>query len=142
MLINVKWYGRFFGMKYADLSIQLLNRKLKNIKESGATTVAVACPACMMQIGGEDGTNIKLGGVLGVFMALDLFRSFWEMMLVRQRIGAVNTVTVRRQIPDQRRHQILHLHPVSGSIMLVAILGLVLTSPWLPACLPLTIRPC
>ncbi|WP_196599232.1 L-lactate dehydrogenase (quinone) large subunit LdhH [Pectinatus frisingensis] len=52
-----------FGMKYADLSIQLLNRKLKNIKESGATTVAVACPACMMQIGGgidKMAPNIKI----------------------------------------------------------------------------------
>ncbi|WP_196594433.1 L-lactate dehydrogenase (quinone) large subunit LdhH [Pectinatus sottacetonis] len=41
-----------FGMKYADLSKQLLNRKIDNIKQSGADTVAVACPACMMQIGG------------------------------------------------------------------------------------------
>ncbi|MDQ0203835.1 L-lactate dehydrogenase (quinone) large subunit LdhH [Pectinatus haikarae] len=41
-----------FGMKYADLSVQLLNRKIHNIKESGAQTIAVACPACMMQIGG------------------------------------------------------------------------------------------
>lgn len=42
----------FFGMQYAELSQQLLNKKLANIKDSGATTVAVACPACMMQIGG------------------------------------------------------------------------------------------
>lgn len=41
-----------FGVRYAELSVQLLNRKLNHIKETEAKTVAVACPACMMQIGG------------------------------------------------------------------------------------------
>ena len=41
-----------FGVKYVELSMPILKDKIKNIQESGATTVAVACPACMMQIGG------------------------------------------------------------------------------------------
>ena len=41
-----------FGMKYKDISLRLLSRKLENIKDSQADIVAVACPACMMQIGG------------------------------------------------------------------------------------------
>ena len=30
----------------------MLNEKVKNIQDTGATTAVVACPACMMQIGG------------------------------------------------------------------------------------------
>lgn len=41
-----------FGMKYQEVSIPMLNEKVKNIKGTGATTAVVACPACMMQIGG------------------------------------------------------------------------------------------
>ena len=41
-----------FGMKYQEVSIPMLNDKVKNIKDTGATTAVVACPACMMQIGG------------------------------------------------------------------------------------------
>ena len=41
-----------FGMKYQEVSIPMLNEKVKNIKDTGATTAVVACPACMMQIGG------------------------------------------------------------------------------------------
>ncbi|TCS80895.1 L-lactate dehydrogenase (quinone) large subunit LdhH [Pectinatus cerevisiiphilus] len=58
-----------FGMKYADLSVQLLNRKLHNIKESGAQTIAVACPACMMQIGGgldKNAPEIKIKHIADV----------------------------------------------------------------------------
>lgn len=41
-----------FGMKYQEVSIPMLNEKVENIKATGATTAIVACPACMMQIGG------------------------------------------------------------------------------------------
>ncbi len=41
-----------FGIKYAELSAPILKQKIDNIKDSGAQVVAVACPACMMQIGG------------------------------------------------------------------------------------------
>lgn len=41
-----------FGMKYQEVSIPMLEEKVKNIKDTGATTAVVACPACMMQIGG------------------------------------------------------------------------------------------
>lgn len=36
-----------------DISLRLLSRKLENIKDSQADIEAVACPACMMQIGGS-----------------------------------------------------------------------------------------
>ena len=53
-----------FGMKYQEVSIPMLNEKVKNIQDTGATTAVVACPACMMQIGGgldkaETGINTK-----------------------------------------------------------------------------------
>jgi L-lactate dehydrogenase complex protein LldF len=41
-----------FGMKFPELSLPILNQKIQNIKNSGAGIVAVACPACMTQIGG------------------------------------------------------------------------------------------
>ena len=41
-----------FGMKYSNISLRLLGRKLDNVKNSEAQVVSVACPACMMQIGG------------------------------------------------------------------------------------------
>jgi Fe-S oxidoreductase len=41
-----------FGVKYKEISMPLLDEKIDNIKNTGAKTVAVACPACMMQIGG------------------------------------------------------------------------------------------
>lgn len=41
-----------FGMKYQEVSIPMLQEKVNNIKNTGATTAIVACPACMMQVGG------------------------------------------------------------------------------------------
>ncbi|HWR37864.1 MAG TPA: LUD domain-containing protein [Patescibacteria group bacterium] len=41
-----------FGIKYAELSMPILKQKISNITDSGAEVVAVACPACMMQIQG------------------------------------------------------------------------------------------
>ena len=44
-----------FGVKYSEISLPILQEKITNIKETGADTVAVACPACMMQLrGGMD----------------------------------------------------------------------------------------
>jgi iron-sulfur cluster protein len=41
-----------FGVKHTDLSMPILKQKLTNIQDTGAEVVAVACPACMMQIHG------------------------------------------------------------------------------------------
>ncbi len=41
-----------FGVKYSEISLPILKDKIDNIKATGADTVAVACPACMMQIRG------------------------------------------------------------------------------------------
>lgn len=41
-----------FGIKYTELSMPILKQKIENIKDSGAEVVAVACPACMMQLQG------------------------------------------------------------------------------------------
>ncbi len=56
-----------------------------------------------------------LGGVLGVFMAVDLFLFFffWEMMLVPMYflIALWGHSVTDGKSPDQRGHQVLHLHP-------------------------------
>ena len=52
-----------FGMRYAEISLPMLKEKLNNVKNTGASTVAVACPACMMQIGGgldQDLPDVKV----------------------------------------------------------------------------------
>ena len=41
-----------FGVKYATLSRPILKQKITNISHTGAEVVAVACPACMMQLRG------------------------------------------------------------------------------------------
>lgn len=41
-----------FGVKYSEISRPILKDKVSNIKATGADTVAVACPACMMQLRG------------------------------------------------------------------------------------------
>jgi Fe-S oxidoreductase len=40
------------GVKYSEISLPMLKEKVNNIKASGAATVAVACPACLMQLRG------------------------------------------------------------------------------------------
>jgi len=41
-----------FGVKYSEISKPILHDKLENIEDTQADIAAVACPACMMQIGG------------------------------------------------------------------------------------------
>jgi iron-sulfur cluster protein len=41
-----------FGVKHVDLSMPILSQKITNIKDTGADLVAVACPACLMQLQG------------------------------------------------------------------------------------------
>lgn len=41
-----------FGVKYSEISLPMLKEKIDHIKNTGAKTVAVACPACMMQLRG------------------------------------------------------------------------------------------
>jgi len=58
-----------FGVKYSEISLPILKEKLENIKNTGATTVAVACPACMMQIGGgldQELPNVKIKHVADI----------------------------------------------------------------------------
>ena len=58
-----------FGVKYSEISVPMLKEKIGNIKNTGATTVAVACPACMMQIGGgldQQAPNIKVKHVADI----------------------------------------------------------------------------
>jgi L-lactate dehydrogenase complex protein LldF len=52
-----------YSLKLPELSAPILERKLENIKDTGATTVAMDCPGCVMQIrGGLDklGSGIKV----------------------------------------------------------------------------------
>lgn len=45
--------GGAFGMKFPELSLPIVDKKIENIKASGADIVAVGCPACLMQIRGS-----------------------------------------------------------------------------------------
>jgi iron-sulfur cluster protein len=44
--------GGSYSMKLPEISAPILQRKLHNIKATGATTVAMDCPGCVMQIRG------------------------------------------------------------------------------------------
>ena len=55
--------GGSYSMKLPEISAPILERKLKNIKETGAPLVVMDCPGCVMQIRGgidKDGAEIKV----------------------------------------------------------------------------------
>jgi iron-sulfur cluster protein len=50
-----------YSIKFPEISVPILERKLKNILETGAEVVAVDCPGCLMQIaGGLDQKDSKI----------------------------------------------------------------------------------
>ncbi|MDD5100945.1 MAG: (Fe-S)-binding protein, partial [Syntrophales bacterium] len=50
-----------FGVKYAELSMPILEQKMKNIRDTGAEIVACACSGCMVQLQG--GLDKQVPGV-------------------------------------------------------------------------------
>lgn len=55
--------GGSYSLKLPEISGPILQRKLKNIKETGAPTVAMDCPGCVMQIRGgldQDGAKVEV----------------------------------------------------------------------------------
>jgi iron-sulfur cluster protein len=55
--------GGSYSMKLPEISGPILQRKLKNIKETGAPVVAMDCPGCVMQIRGgmdQDGAEVQV----------------------------------------------------------------------------------
>ena len=55
--------GGSYSLKLPEISGPILQRKLKNIRETGATTVAMDCPGCVMQIRGgfdQQGGEVKV----------------------------------------------------------------------------------
>jgi len=55
--------GGSYSLKMPEISAPILERKLKNIKETGAPLVVMDCPGCVMQIRGgmdKDGADIKV----------------------------------------------------------------------------------
>ncbi|HZV81843.1 MAG TPA: LUD domain-containing protein [Geobacteraceae bacterium] len=55
--------GGSYSIKLPEISAPILQRKLRNIKETGATVVAMDCPGCVMQIRGgmdQDGADIRV----------------------------------------------------------------------------------
>jgi len=55
--------GGSYSLKLPEISAPILERKLTNIKDTGAATVAMDCPGCVMQIRGgldKNGAKIKV----------------------------------------------------------------------------------
>ncbi|TWJ19900.1 L-lactate dehydrogenase (quinone) large subunit LdhH [Geobacter argillaceus] len=55
--------GGSYSLKLPEISAPILQRKLRNIKNSGAPVVAMDCPGCVMQIRGgmdQDGASIDV----------------------------------------------------------------------------------
>jgi iron-sulfur cluster protein len=55
--------GGSYSLKLPEISAPILQRKLKNIKETGAPLVAMDCPGCVMQIRGgmdQDGAAVRV----------------------------------------------------------------------------------
>ena len=45
-------FGGSYSMKFPEISAQLLEKKLDNIRRTGASRVVMDCPGCIMQIRG------------------------------------------------------------------------------------------
>ncbi len=55
--------GGSYSLKLPEISAPILERKLKNIKATGVSVVAMDCPSCIMQIKGgfdKDGTSVRV----------------------------------------------------------------------------------
>jgi Fe-S oxidoreductase len=53
--------GGSYSLKLPEISAPILERKLENVRASGAGTVAMDCPGCVMQIrGGLDKLGSKI----------------------------------------------------------------------------------
>ena len=58
---NCCGFGGTYSIKFPEVAAPILERKVEHIKETGAGTVAVDCPGCMMQIsGGLDARDIPV----------------------------------------------------------------------------------
>lgn len=60
---NCCGFAGSYNVLYPDISSKILQKKIQNIKNTGADVVAVDCPGCMMQIMGgldADGSDIKV----------------------------------------------------------------------------------
>ena len=56
---NCCGFGGSYSLLYPEISAPILEKKIENIKESGADVVALDCPGCLMQIkGGLDARGI------------------------------------------------------------------------------------
>lgn len=55
--------GGSYSVKLPEMSAPILQRKLKNVKDTGAPVVAMDCPGCVMQIRGgmdKDGAGVRV----------------------------------------------------------------------------------
>lgn len=67
--------GGSYSLKLPEISAPILERKLKNIRETGTSLVAMDCPGCVMQIkGGFD----KEGGPIDVRHTVELLAEMLE----------------------------------------------------------------
>ena len=58
---NCCGFAGTYSVLYPEIASQMLEKKIENIKETGADVVAVDCPGCMMQIrGGLDARNLDI----------------------------------------------------------------------------------
>jgi len=56
-------FGGTFSVKFPEISKELLQKKINNLKASGATAMATDCPGCIMQIRGgfeREGTTFEV----------------------------------------------------------------------------------
>lgn len=59
-------FGGTYSMKFPEISARLLEKKLDNIRETGASRVVMDCPGCVMQIRGgaeKQGLGVKVSHI-------------------------------------------------------------------------------
>ena len=56
-------FGGSYSVKFPEISAQLLEKKMRGLKETGATRMVMDCPGCVMQLRGgaeKRGMNVKV----------------------------------------------------------------------------------
>ncbi|MGB9662902.1 MAG: heterodisulfide reductase-related iron-sulfur binding cluster, partial [Moorellaceae bacterium] len=66
-------FGGSYSLKYPEISLALLERKLARISESGAEIVVTDCPGCLIQLRGgldQKGSSVRVKHTAEILAAI------------------------------------------------------------------------
>ena len=95
--------GGSYSLKLPEISAPILQRKLKNIKETGAPLVAMDCPGCVMQIRGgmdQDGAAIRVQHTVELIAAQVISAQEHRSKMAKDPDSGYEGLEVDAELPD------------------------------------------